>query len=192
MKSDSLPQYSQPHRWLTILDYLYQASERSDGRLAICLGCNGIFCGECEKAEAPENIALLPYEDVYIYRRLKAAGIHVPMSRIKLISTRPKCPFLSNGRCSIRQSRPFDCRSYPIVPRFFGTHEIDFYLSEICPATRDVPRDFVALMKRLWKRIVPDLPEQWRVKYNTRNSHGRYRAVDAPFQSVGDVESRIA
>ena len=133
----------------------------------------------CRLCEDRETLMLVPYED-------ELMGIENEQSRTFL---RDGCGYCyqprgysckklhSSGICTIHKKRPFDCRSFPIVPRFRldKRNIIDFYLvDDYCPMLNEVSAGFIKTTIECWQSIIEHLPYDWKVMYNHLN-HNCYR-----------------
>jgi len=78
-----------------------------------------------------------------------------------------QCPFLDeNGRCTIYENRPLDCRLWPVMIYIdFKTRERIIYLDLECPAVRSgkIP---VSVVKRIVEALKNlELSDEWLEKY---------------------------
>ena len=162
-----------------VLDAVYGITGGSSAEIERCRDCKGC---PCETLEAGEYVTLLPYEAEYIYNRLRNAGREHLASLVHKISEPGICPFLKQGRCSIHDVRPIDCRSYPMVPQFEGT-KMHFAVSKMCPYWTEIGGQFVRLFKRAWLILGPLLNEPWCKGYALRNQ--------APVERVPVCTSRV-
>lgn len=165
--------------WFILLEYLYKETHTIVSELP-CLQ----YCPECicEK-QVREKIYFLPFEIEFIQhktgigfdRRLNHFWtIELPTSITQTLSIGLKsklqdCPFLSEtNQCTVYKNRPFDCRSFPLMP-IFTKDTVDFELEEYCPLVNAeyifLLNDFVILYKRLWRLLEKRLPISWKVMY---------------------------
>ena len=126
----------------------------------------------CEKRE---NLLLLPWEEDFVLRNEKTSiKFHRNYQErycIELIHL--QCPWLNKkGLCIIYPKRPFDCRSFPIVPRFsLKPKRVEFFLSPYCPIVNKLPKDFIKTIIRSWMSIEKYLPSEWKTLYNSLNEY---------------------
>ncbi len=80
----------------------------------------------------------------------------------------------SSGTCQLYHKRPFDCRSFPIVPRFSldKDNSIEFFLANsYCPILKTLPSSFIKTTVECWISVAEDLPLEWKKMYNGLNQH---------------------
>ena len=148
-----------------LYERIYSMTSQPSAAITICANCT---TQDCELSEGGEVAILLPDEHKFIYSRLAKIDKAVSMENVKLLSIcNGLCPFLKGTMCSIHSDRPFDCRSYPIVPRFGTDGTVEFTLSTICPHRAFVTESFVATMLRSWSMLFPVLDKGWRAQYNS-------------------------
>ncbi len=63
------------------------------------------------------------------------------------------CPFLKSGSCSIEPIKPLNCRVFPLALTHLGK-DAEWGLSPECPASRNVPYDFVEHAKSIGQRLL--------------------------------------
>ena len=146
--------------WLAFFADAYAETGHPQGELKICTDCTTAPC-----EVGPEQVTLLPFEDEYIQSRLAAEGRSESLETIRRIAGCEQCPFFQNRRCAIHPHRPLDCRTYPLVP-VFGEHDVLFKVSGVCPLRGGMDQPFIALMRRVWKRLLPRLDPVWKARYN--------------------------
>jgi len=92
----------------------------------------------------------------------KLANKHVIAGRVVWIikNTESDCSFYKCGKCTKREIRPLDCRTYPATP-YFKNNKICVKLSEQCPLVRrgKVDLNFIKQSLEAWKRAKP--PKWW-------------------------------
>ncbi len=138
-------------------------TSKPEAAIQICAQCT---TQDCEISEGGEVAILLPDEDKFIYSRLAKLDQKVSMESVKLLSIcNGLCPFLKGSMCSIHSDRPFDCRSYPIVPRFGTDGTVEFTLSTICPHRASITESFASTMISSWGMLFPLLDQEWRANY---------------------------
>ncbi len=138
-------------------------TSQPEAAIQICAQCT---TQDCELSEGGEVAILLPDEDKFIYSRLAKIDQKVSMESVKLLSIcNGLCPSLKGSMCSIHSDRPFDCRSYPIVPRFGTDGTIEFTLSTLCPHRAAITKTFASTMIRSWGMLFPLLDKEWRANY---------------------------
>ncbi len=148
-----------------IYERIYSLTSQPSAAIMICASC---MTQDCELSEGGEVAILLPDEDKFIYSRLAKIDQKVSMESVKLLSIcNGLCPFLKGSMCSIHSDRPFDCRSYPIVPKFGKDGAVEFTLSTICPHRASITEPFVSTMLRSWNILFPLLDQEWRTQYNS-------------------------
>ncbi|MSQ32087.1 MAG: YkgJ family cysteine cluster protein [Dehalococcoidia bacterium] len=148
-----------------IYERIYSLTSQPSAAIKICASCT---TQDCELSEGGEVAILLPDEDKFIYSRLAKIDKMVSMESVKLLSIcNGLCPFLKGSMCSIHSDRPFDCRSYPIVPKFGTDGTVEFTLSTICPHRASITEPFVSTMLRSWNMLFPLLDQEWRTQYNS-------------------------
>ncbi len=152
-------------------------------RLAYIYKLTDEFSGMCPPActlcENRETLMLLPYEEELIQDN---SG---KKDRSKMFLKNDcgyyyqpfgfSCPMLhSSGTCKVYHKRPFDCRSFPIVPRFQldNDNSIEFFLANpYCPILQDLSRNFIKITSESWQYIAENLPFDWKATYNKLNQH---------------------
>lgn len=138
-------------------------TSKPEAAIQICAQCT---TQDCELSEGGEVAILLPDEDKFIYSRLAKLDSKVSMESVKLLSIcNGLCPFLKGSMCSIHSDRPFDCRSYPIVPRFGDNDSVEFTLSTLCPHRAHITESFASTMINSWGMLFPLLTQEWRDNY---------------------------
>ncbi len=162
------------HRLKTKIKYIYQITKRYSN-----------FCpSHCQLCEINESFVLIPGEVAIILERAenrKKALIsqYFPIRRNKCnyASEGIRCPMLScKAKCEIYHTRPIDCRSYPVVPRFsLEDNSVECFLADsYCPLTKLsslLPEGFIKQITNVWNYLAPDLPLEWKAQYNLMNAH---------------------
>ncbi|GEM_PF-1258233 len=144
---------------------------------------SGICPDDCRKCEERESLMLLPYEDEFIKSQLAEQAGRFPANFPRAVVTVGRCrlnvgyaagdaepcPMLeqSTGFCTIYSARPFDCRSFPLVPYFRADGGVDFKLARYCPIATKVSEEFISVTRRMWETFMEDLPMGWRRLYNS-------------------------
>lgn len=125
----------------------------------------------CETGDA-EQVLFLPYELTYIQGQMALTSN--PFESVLLdgvsygyMSGARACPYFQSPDCLNHDLRPFDCRSFPILPRFTSNGSVAFHLSPYCPLSRGHDPHFTRLFTSLWKDLAPHLPEAWKAHYNS-------------------------
>lgn len=135
----------------------------------------GICPDGCSLCEDEENLLLLPYEKEHISGSANTELMfHKDCDGDYVERTEPPCPSLQkDGTCSIYSNRPFDCRSFPIVPKFsIDSSDVEFYFArQYCPIVNKLSSDFIRMTINCWRAIEKDLSVTWKVKYNELNEH---------------------
>lgn len=169
--------------WFKLLSRIYKDTETKISKLPCFEHCPECLC----ERSANEKIYFLPFEMEYIQKRtgidLKTTGafwtIEIPVSDtingeeqklpVGLKDKHHTCPFLSeDNRCTIYKDRPFDCRSFPLMPTFHG-NKVEFELEGYCPLVQvlgeGILSDFIKLYTRIWYKIAQKLPNSWKELY---------------------------
>jgi Fe-S-cluster containining protein len=152
-------------------------------RLAYIYKLTDEFSGMCPPActlcENRESLMLLPYEEELIQDNSGKKG----QSNIFLKNDcgyyyQPlgfSCPMLhSSGSCKMYNKRPFDCRSFPVVPRFQldKDNSIEFFLANsYCPQLQNLSSKFIKITIECWRYIAENLSSEWKTTYNKLNQH---------------------
>jgi Fe-S-cluster containining protein len=151
--------------WFRIIADLY--SRTSQTIIPCHNACPDLLC---ETTDA-EQVLFLPYELNYIQDQLKlfsnpfeAVALNGPA--YGFMSGICDCPYFKSPECLIHNLRPFDCRSFPILPIFNPDGSVDFQVSPYCPLSCKLAPDFFQLITSRWRDITPRLPEAWKVYYN--------------------------
>ncbi len=68
------------------------------------------------------------------------------------------CPFYKCGRCVNRDFRPFDCRSYPVIP-YLKDGKLDVKLDKTCPLVQQkkMGQGFLGDAKKGWEYLAPPI-----------------------------------
>jgi len=135
------------------------------------------FCPRgCNLCEEMENLLLLPHEDKFIARtRGKLETIAFEKRRFGVCweQVNQPCPMLKrDGSCAIYSTRPFDCRSFPIVPKFLlKQSRVEFFLANVayCPAKEMFSTEFISTTMQCWLDVIQFLPDKWQKRYNHLN-----------------------
>ncbi len=188
--------------WFTLLEQIYEETQTIVSELP-CLK----YCPECicERQER-EKIYFLPFEIEFMHQETGIGSdknsdnfwmIELPTFENQTLSFGLKsklqdCPFLSEtNRCTIYANRPFDCRSFPLMP-IFTKNTIDFELEEYCPLVNAehtfLLNDFVTLYKRLWQLLEKRLPMSWKVMY--WHSNHIIPEIDDPTEHPRYIDAR--
>lgn len=158
---------------LKMISEIYELTDTEEAEYAPCQDCNGV----CEDAETGERVTFLPFEKDHIHNSISANGFIISGKEIKSISeTHPAlCPFLTN-RCTLHKYRPFDCRSYPLIPFFDKDGSWDIHFSKKCPYTQKTTTSFISIIENSWKIIFPFLSEEWKQNYNRKQFY--FKEID--------------
>ncbi len=151
--------------WFAEIESLYV--QTSQATLPCQPACSDLFC---ESGNA-EQVLFLPYELEYIREKLNLLSNpfeSVPLDGVAygFMTGFRDCPYFKGPDCLIHNLRPFDCRSFPILPRFDPGGSVDFKLSAYCPLSRSLDSQFIGLITSCWKDLAPYLPEPWKAYYN--------------------------
>ncbi len=164
---ESSPRKDHQQEWFEQIERVYRLSEHA------VMDCAGSCDGACETYK-PETVLFLPYELEYI---LDQAGLNedpfqtigLPSGRYGMLDYHQHCPFLIYKGCGIRPYRPFDCRSFPIYPRFPDSpHDpLEFYLASYCPLKDRLGSAYTDCIVESWRILLPHLPSDWKAHYNS-------------------------
>ncbi len=158
-------------------------------RLAHIYKLTDEFSGMCPKTcalcENRESLMLLPYEEELIqdnsgkidqnnmFLKDRCGYYYQPLGF--------SCPMLhSSGTCKMYHKRPFDCRSFPVVPRFQldKGNSIDFFLANpYCPLLQNLSSDFIKITIECWRYFAENLSSDWKTSYNKLNQHSYINKV---------------
>lgn len=109
----------------------------------------------------------LPGEIKYLSRKLKisqnklANRCQKEGRLVQLLKKEDKgCRFYKFGRCTKREARPLDCRSYPGVP-YLKNGKISVKLDKKCPLVKNgkILKDYLKKSLRAWRFVNP--PKWW-------------------------------
>ncbi len=69
-----------------------------------------------------------------------------------IMSNDEHCSFYKSGKCTNRDARPLDCRSYPAIP-YLKRGKLDIKLDEKCPLVKKniIPEGFLDKARNAWK-----------------------------------------
>lgn len=139
---------------------------------------SGMCPSECTLCENREALMLLPYEEEFINENTGKKQKEMFLKNCCGYNYQPlgfPCTMLqSSGTCQVYHKRPFDCRSFPIVPRFSLDKDdsIEFFLANsYCPILKNLPSNFIKTTTESWIFIAEDLPLEWKKMYNSLNQH---------------------
>jgi Fe-S-cluster containining protein len=133
----------------------------------------------CNLCEERENLLLLPYESEFIAKGCGTSGA-IAFGKLRFgicwEQVNQPCPMLKrDGSCAVYSKRPFDCRSFPIVPRFpLKQPRVEFFMANVpyCPTKEAFSTpEFTITTIRCWLDIVQFLPDKWKKRYNYLNRH---------------------
>ena len=131
---------------------------------------DGICPSDCNLCEEREVLMLVPGEE-----RLASKNSVTSRSLFKSLavasgSSDSACPAQCpcTKACRIYDSRPLDCRSFPVVPVFGGgASRVETYISKsYCPIAHSLPEGFVEAVREAWEILLPFLPLGWRKAYD--------------------------
>ena len=158
---------NQKNEMFALIEKVYRLTEPA------VMDCAGSCDGACE-TKMTETVLFLPHELEYIMERvgLKESPfqeIGLPSGRYGMMGYEKNCPFLLYKGCDIRPFRPFDCRSFPICPRFPDSSRdpVEFYLAAYCPLKDNLSSEYIACIKKSWEILLPHLPSDWKRFYNS-------------------------
>ena len=139
---------------------------------------SGMCPSGCTLCEDRETLMLLPCEDEFIHENSEKDQTNMFFKDKCGFCYQPKgfaCPMLhSSGTCKVYKTRPFDCRSFPVVPRFQldKSNSIEFFLTDsYCPILNNLSSKFIKTTIDCWQSIAENLPADWKIMYNKLNQH---------------------
>jgi len=117
-------------------------------------------------------VVLLPFEMEYllektgaspdVFRRWPIDLTPEVSLEIGILDLGKPCPFLKDNRmCGIHEHNPLDCRTFPLLPSQNVQGELVWSLGENCPSVHLLNPMFSEHMKRIWRDLVPVLPQSW-------------------------------
>jgi Fe-S-cluster containining protein len=114
------------------------------------------FCSECDKRCCSRPV-VLPEERENI---IMAARLGF-FQRMRIFEKRgdyyiirgETCPFLKEGKCSIEEVRPLNCRIFPVALAHQGK-DAEWTVSPECPSCNDVPYEFIERAKKLGQPLL--------------------------------------
>ena len=168
--------------WFVRIEYFYQAITELDN-LQCLTRCSGRCCPQVMTDKPPgyavagQIVILLPFELEYLLSTTNATRDQFGTMQIEILPDTPLdigiinnqslCPYLSsNNQCGIYLNRPFDCRSFPLVPIFGIQEKIRFEVEATCPSSSTLSSPFQLQMKKLWTEIQDVLPISYQQLYN--------------------------
>ncbi|MEW6685968.1 MAG: hypothetical protein AB1393_07165 [Candidatus Edwardsbacteria bacterium] len=161
-------------KWYELIERVYKITSKAT------MPCVEVCpTGACEAVGSGELVVFLPYEMEYINEKIKATENKFTLKEIDgfIYGTMPDtvpCPFLSGKECSIRAFRPFDCRSFPLLPRFhLDKKGMEFFLIDYCPLKDKLSKEFIKRIIKAWKLLEPELPLVWKKFYNLICQYGK-------------------
>ena len=189
MKSKNTERYHQydalvslQAEWFARIEYFYQAITESD-ELECMTRCSGRCCPQVMTDKPPGHavagqiVILLPFELEYLLATTDATRNQFATAEIEIvpgtlldigvINKQSLCPYLSSDNlCGIHSNRPFDCRSFPLVPIFGIQEKIRFEIESACPSKDTFSSPFQLQLKKLWSEIQDLLPISYCQLYN--------------------------
>jgi len=168
--------------WFQRIEYLHQASTENAG-LECATRCTTARC--CPQAIARKDptyavghvAIMLPFEMEYILpqtnitlRQLQQAPLELAPGIdiiIGFTTSSTPCPFLTaDYKCGIHNIRPLDCRSFPLIPVFNLDGTMTFRVDTECPSAETFSADYQTKLKKVWEKLLPSLPMNYRMLYN--------------------------
>jgi len=151
-------------RWFELIKEIHSLTG------SVLLPCMESCDGRCEET-GEETVLFLPYELEYILEKwgiLKNPFDLVEIDRVVYgtMGYLRSYSCLSQNKCLIHPFRPFDCRSFPILPKF-REKGIDFFLAEYCPLKFSLPSEFISIVTSCWNLLEGELPPSWKSHYNS-------------------------
>ncbi len=157
------------------------------------------FSGSCPHAcnlcENRESLMLLPYEEELIQDSSgKRDQSSMFLKNCYGYYYQPlgfSCPRLhSSGTCKMYHKRPFDCRSFPVIPRFQldDNNSIEFFLANpYCPILQDLSNNFIITTIKCWQYIAENLSSDWKITYNELNQHSYNKKIREEYYRAESV-----
>ena len=69
------------------------------------------------------------------------------------------CPFLLDGKCSINEIKPIDCKIFPVIPSKKGD-KIIYEVDLDCPAAEKLPESFLQEVLELGKEYIKQFSKE--------------------------------
>ena len=135
------------------------------------LGCSK----DCQYCEENSSSQYLPGELEFLSKKFK-----VPKNKLAtsyefnghtLWQIKPGvkgcCLFYKSGRCTKRNIRPLDCRSYPVIP-YLEDEKISVKLDKKCPLVKQdkIKKYFIKQCLMAWQIVYP--PKWWLEIYKNK------------------------
>ncbi len=182
----------QKNQILAKLAYVYKLTDKFSG-----------MCPDaCMLCENRESLMLLPYEEELIQdNSTKKDQSDMFLENDCGYYYQPlgfSCPMLqSSGTCKMYHKRPFDCRSFPVVPRFQldKDNSIEFFLANsYCPQLQNLSNNFIKITIDCWRYISENVPSDWKILYNKLNQHSYINKISgkgykSKFANVSTLKS---
>ena len=151
--------------WFRIIEDLYARTRQAF--LPCHRACPDLLCETTDS----ERVLFLPSELEYIRNQLRLPSdpfetVLIGNQTYGYMSGKRDCPYFKSPHCQIHDFRPFDCRSFPILPRFDPKGSVDFFLSPYCPLSDKTGTQFIRLITSCWEGLASDLPGAWKDHYN--------------------------
>ncbi len=165
--------------WFLRFDQILEASKTIPSSNLKCLDlcqarcCPRVGMRQMQTSEiASPVVVLLPFELEYlvenigvsrsIFRRWPLDLTPDVTIEIGMLDISKPCPFLNeNLQCNIHENNPLDCRTFPLLPFQNLSSNLDWQLSENCPALALLSPNFTEAVKHVWQDIYPFIPQGW-------------------------------
>ncbi len=119
------------------------------------------FCCCLNKAGV---LDFLPEEHKYLCKKLPQAKKYIKHKKINGINyyyIKFPCPFLKNNKCSIREFRPFDCRTFPLDFCMFNNKIFTIVSSKRCPVIKMIKKQDIQKISKLIINVISKVDKKW-------------------------------
>jgi len=165
--------------WFLRFDQILDAGKTAPSSNLKCLDlcqarcCPRVGMRQMQTSEiASPVVVLLPFELEYLVEKI---GVSRSLFRrwpldltpdvtieIGMLDLSKPCPFLNEHlQCNIHENNPLDCRTFPLLPFQNLSSNLDWQLSENCPALTLLSPKFTEAVKHVWQDIYPFIPQGW-------------------------------
>ncbi len=134
---------------------------------------DGICPRDCNLCEERETLMLLPGESELIAgdpRESPVSGRILLRVLDAAHASDEACPLQCSSckSCRIYESRPIDCRSFPVVPTLaLDGDDVHVTVSRTyCPIADKLPDGFIDAVRRAWQTLSPFLDDNWKQSFN--------------------------
>jgi Fe-S-cluster containining protein len=165
--------------WFARLERLIAVCEALPPSGMRCLThCTAMCCPRVKMRHMNRNeiaspvVVLLPFEMEYIIEhvggepgnfRLMPVELSGDVSiQVGMLDLSNPCPFLRpDFRCGIYDRRPFDCRTFPLLPRLNAFGHIAWDYGQNCPSLHSINPAFDRQIRAVWEELHEILPRTW-------------------------------